>query len=137
MEDLQIYFNSDEAPHPYIHEIYDYQNDGVKGFIEFDGYYYVNDSDTELDPLIPHQRYQYSLPQEIQMLICRDCILINAYEIEIYKREKIYNTDTYSSVDDLDGSEMNICFFPTDYQRIYFRVLDIMVEPERSENEAR
>lgn len=131
MEDFQIYFNTDQAPRPFIDMVFNYENDGTEGILEFDGYYYVNDSDLEPDPSMPYQRYQYSLPQELQMLVCKDCLLVNAYEIEIYRREKICNTDKYSTVEEPDGSEMNVCFFPTDRQRIYFRVLDTILETEK------
>jgi hypothetical protein len=45
------------------------------------------------------------------------------FQIEIYKREKIENTDVISTIDDEDGGEMDVCFFPTDIQIIYFKVL--------------
>ncbi len=129
MEDLQIYFNNDQAPRPFINIVFNYENNGTEGILEFDGYYYVNDSELEPNQSVSYQRYQHSLPQELQMLVCKDCLLISAYEIEIYKREKIENTDKFSIVNEPDGSEMSVCFFPTDRQRIYFKVLDTMVQP--------
>lgn len=44
------------------------------------------------------------------------------YIIQIYKREKIQDTSVYSTIDDGD-EELNVCFFPTHRQRLYFRVL--------------
>jgi hypothetical protein len=43
--------------------------------------------------------------------------------IEFTRREIINNTDSYGPVQDEDGSEMNICFFPTDHQRLHFKIL--------------
>jgi hypothetical protein len=130
--DLQIHFNTDDgAPHPFIDRIFNYENNGTEGVLEFDGYYYVNDSEEAAAKARSEYEYVYAhtLPQEAQMIICKDCMLTHAYEIQIYKREKIENTDKFSIVDEPDGSEMSVCFFPTDRQRIYFKVLDTMVQP--------
>ena len=44
------------------------------------------------------------------------------YIIQIYKRDKIQDTSVFSTIDDGD-EELNVCFFPTHRQRLYFRVL--------------
>ena len=51
-----------------------------------------------------------------------------SYKILVERREKIYNTDVVSTIDDADGEDMSVCFFPTDRQRIYFRVLEVLRE---------
>lgn len=132
MDDIQIHFNTDDSPRPFIDRIFNYKIDGNEGTLEFDGYYYVNDSEeAAAKAAAAYDRvYSHTLPQEVQMIICKDYILTHAYEIEIYKREKIENTDKFSIVDEPDGSEMSVCFFPTDRQRIYFKILDIMIQPE-------
>ena len=46
------------------------------------------------------------------------------YLIEVYKREIHQKTDKYSETQDDDGEVMNICFFPTCEQTLYFKVLE-------------
>jgi hypothetical protein len=49
------------------------------------------------------------------------------YFIEIYQRVKHLNTDQYGAVDigtEEEPDVQNVCFFPTDVQTIYFRVLE-------------
>ncbi len=124
---LDIHFNSDEA-RPHIVEIFDYQNDGTEGVLEFDGYYYVNDSEAAAADASGYKSvHRYSLPLELQMIICENLQITHAYEIEIYKREIIHNTNQYAIIDDGDGNDMSVCFFPTDRQKLYFRVLDILI----------
>jgi hypothetical protein len=45
------------------------------------------------------------------------------YEIEIYKRILLKDTSVAGPVEDTDGVIMNVCFFPTMHQTLYFRVL--------------
>ena len=45
------------------------------------------------------------------------------YKIEIFKRELYKSTDRYSTIED-DGEPMRVCFFPTNEQKIYFRILE-------------
>jgi len=137
---------------PYVSELYSYTCDGSEGIIEFDGYYRLNDgeddvyksckslpskelfieqilSDTpkyvsraphpwqplELDPSHSSQNIEY---------VSYDILEDNLYLIEVYRRETIECTNQISTIEDEDGEEMNVCFFPTDRQRIYFRVLE-------------
>lgn len=44
-------------------------------------------------------------------------------EIEVYRAEDIEDTSVYSTIEDDDGEEMNVCFFPTMKMKLYFRVL--------------
>ena len=48
------------------------------------------------------------------------------YTVEIYKKVIHENTDIISEIDDADGEKANICFFPTNRQTIYFRVLEVL-----------
>jgi hypothetical protein len=51
-----------------------------------------------------------------------------AYEIEIYRRVVHESTDRISEEEDEDGTPMRVCFFPTNRQTLYFRVLKIVLE---------
>ena len=136
---------------PYIREDpIDYKCDGVDGHLTFNGYYYVEDhappypEDAEL-PVWMRERHSTWLPQIVKMhallretepeWVERNTVEIwtryhyktleeNTYLVEIYKRVKHECTNAYSNDVDSDGDEMRICFFPTDKQTIYFRVLE-------------
>lgn len=51
-----------------------------------------------------------------------------AYMIEIYRRVIHECTDRISEEEDDDGTPMRVCFFPTNLQTIYFRVLETIYE---------
>ncbi len=51
-----------------------------------------------------------------------------AYNVEIYKRVVHECTDRISEEEDDDGTPMQICFFPTNRQTLYFRVLETLLE---------
>jgi hypothetical protein len=55
-------------------------------------------------------------------------------EIEVYRVEDIEDTSVYSNVEDDDGEEMNVCFFPTMKMKLYFRVLHHMNYEEFKNN---
>ena len=42
------------------------------------------------------------------------------------KREIVKDTSSYGPVEDSDGEEMNVCFFPTERQRIFFTVKKVV-----------
>lgn len=133
---------------PYIQELieYNYNEDTKEGQFKFNGYYYVDDA-TELpkvtflhmtlnedEPYKVEEVDESNSPFALRMKECGvTCGMCTRYyfnelenrlfQIEIYKREKIKNTDVISTIDDDDGGEMDVCFFPTDIQIIYFRVL--------------
>lgn len=136
---------------PYIRETpIDYKCDGIEGQVTFNGYYYVEDHEPpfpedEALPVWMRQRHSAWLPQKVKMyaklretepyLVERNeaemwtryhykTLEENAYVVEIYKRVKHECTNTYSDEIDPDGEEMKICFFSTDKQTIYFRVLE-------------
>ena len=131
----------------------EYICDGKEGSILFDGYYYVEDhgppypedSDPDLKPWERPRRYSEWLPKKCMMFMKRretepskeeydeveKCTRIyynyleqQNYMIEIYKRVIHECTDEISEIEDDDGSPMNVCFFPTNKQTIYFRVLE-------------
>jgi hypothetical protein len=130
-------------PTPYIcgQEPIEYFCDGKMGHIHFNGYYYVED---HAPPYLEDRprRHDTWLPQKLIMFMqlvekepYKVEVVDNAtrsyykdlenhqYIVEIYKRVIHEKTDVISTVEDEDGDEMNVCFFPTNRQTIYFRVL--------------
>jgi len=148
MQTREITFHRADTPSqlPYIHDESDteYICDGKEGSITFDGYYYVEDTAPPYpDDEMYQPRCSQWLPQKVIMHVhvretepCEEEPLENGvrtfyktleqhfYNIEIYKRVIHECTDRISKVDDSDGEEMNICFFPTNKQTIYFRILE-------------
>ncbi len=124
---------------------------GAEGTIAFDGYFYIDDGPlTPEEELLPYwkrpTRYGRHLPIELRMVMQRrekepsrrevddekgwtrnhynvlethDCI------IEVYKRVTHESTDRVSEIEDDDGEPMSVCFFPTNRQTLYFRVLEL------------
>ena len=125
---------------PHINENYsfEYSCDGKEGSIEFDGYFNVED---EAPPYPEDYELTNSnwLPKKLIMLFERlenkpylveggtshhKTIEKYTYLIEVYKRVKHESTNKYDNVTDDDGEKMSICYFPSDRQTIYFRVLE-------------
>ena len=136
---------------PYTSEIYAFECDGETGMLEFNGYYYVNDdNETRFRDSLPKEEtisVQKHLPVEpriyssegpsafkdsngtnpiVSFEVTEYRVDAYIYKILVERREKLYNTNEISTIEDDDGSEMNVCFFPTDRQRIYFRVLETL-----------
>ena len=130
-----------------------YKCDGKEGSICFDGYYYVEDTPPpypeDLDiklriwerpkrwpehlpkTLYMHMRHREKEPYKEEYDSIDKCTRVvykileeHKYIIEVYKRIIHECTDEYSEVTEEDGSIMNVCFFPTNRQTIYFRVLE-------------
>ena len=139
---------------PYIREsdatVYTF--DGSGGSITFDGYFYVEDGappypeDAGLKPweverhsewlpkkLFMHVHLREKEPWKLEVDDERMCTRVfyntiedNAYVVEVYRREKHESTDQYREVADEDGEPMNVCFFSTMRQTIWFRVLEVV-----------
>jgi hypothetical protein len=139
---------------PHIRELHSYICDGSEGIIEFDGHYYLsNGSETPLylqsskslptkeiiftQLLSDTPKYVTRAPHPYQPLelvpshssqnieyVSYDVLEENLYLIEIYRRKIVECTDQISTIEDEDGEEMKVCFFPTARQRLYFRVLE-------------
>jgi hypothetical protein len=149
----QVYFYGHEkGSHqktPYIRdqEPIEYFCDGKEGYIHFDGYYYVeNHAPPYLeDDAVGPCRCNTWLPQKLKMFSrlfekepCEVEVVDNAtksyfkeleslqYIIEIYKKVIHENTDVISEIEDNNRDTMRVCFFPTNRQTIYFRVLEIL-----------
>lgn len=136
--EIHFYANGHERRTPYIQELIKYVNDGTEGCIHFNGYYYVYDG-TEDEFTKRYQNVEENcLPQRLLMdVIVQESepyhkykcsswyrpVSHDQYEVEFYKREKIKCTDSISEIEDEDGEPMKVCFFPTDEQLLYFRVI--------------
>lgn len=136
-----------------------YECDGKEGTIEFNGYFYVEnsgppypeDSDTTIKPWEKPERYSEWLPKKYMMSmtykekepykVVKDEVKIcsylyynelqkDYYAIEIYKKEVYESTNEISEVEDEDGEMMKICFFPTNKMKIWFRVLQEDIIPK-------
>jgi hypothetical protein len=139
---------------PYIRdeETVEYICDGNEGTICFDGYYYVEDhappypEDDEMKPWERPTRYAEYLPQTLHLYVTRretepwkkevneegtcttyhyNTLEEHMYLIEIYKRVIHECTDKFSEIEE-DGMPMKVCFFPTNKQTIYFRILETL-----------
>jgi len=113
----------------YTEILYDYMNDGQTGFIEFNGYFYYSIGDESNDRYEKvknavlcvcniHDRENILPPRPDSERLCD-----TFWEIEFTHREILKNTDSISQIEDQDGSVMDVCFFPTNYQRIHFKIL--------------
>ena len=98
---------------PYINYVIDYVINEKEGYLYFDGYYYIDDSE------LPRRAFFNTYIRSETNEISED----KFYEIEIYKREKYDSTSKYCEVEEDDGSIGNICLFPTHKQKIYFKVI--------------
>ena len=152
MTTREVYFYQyEEDTHqqtPYIcgQEPIEYLCDGKEGYIHFNGYYYVeNHAPPYLeDEVLRPRRYDVWLPQKLKMITqlrekepYKEEVVDNVttsyykeleclqYIIEVYKKVIYKNTDVISEIDDGYGENTRVCFFPTNRQTIYFRVLEI------------
>lgn len=145
--------DSIHIPLPYIRgqEPIAYVCDGSEGSIRFNGYYYVENTPPPYpeDETLPSwerpRRHDTYLPKTLMMYTKlretepykieeneeRTCttrhyatIEEHLYKIEIYRKEIHECTDEISEIEDDDGSPMRVCFFPTNEQTIYFRILE-------------
>ena len=151
MTTIEAYFMAllGEEPDAYIkgQRPIDYKCDGKEGFITFDGYFYVEDHPPPYpEDDIYRRRYSHWLPKK-QLLsvtlreteeketptdICGNYTITykifetRQYIVEVYKRVVHECTDEYGDLEDDwdDGTPMKVCFFPTDKQTLYFRILE-------------
>jgi hypothetical protein len=96
------------------------------GFLEFDGYFYVEPEEVAKNP----KKFFLSMHEcEAEPWKVEEGTSFYKYkwqffkEVEVYRIEKGEDTSSYSKVDDEDEGEMNICFFPTCRMKLWFRVI--------------
>jgi hypothetical protein len=135
LENIDIFFVSKKdsipgpvpirTPTPYVRDIYKLNLTDTTGFLTFNGYYYVEDhpppypEDDALEPWRRPQRNSVYLPQYLMMNVHLDK-QVTTYEIKCIRREIHECTDEYG--EEIDG--MQVCFFPTNKQTIYFEILE-------------
>ena len=126
-------FYSNGKREPYIEKLisFNINKSTNEGFIHFNGHYYVDDSEFPIImPFIIQLHEDISTKKEIISDSTTHYIFriveTSFYHVEFYKRETIEDTSVTSVtsvIEDEDGEEMNVCFYPTAEQKIYFRVL--------------
>lgn len=137
MTDLFVDFNpsnkADTWPTLFINRDYptQYTCDGVNGIFTFNGYYNVENhpppypEDEGLQIYERPYRYLTYLPKLFDMYV-KTTDEEHYYRVEIFKKEIHKNTDKYSIIESDDGSEMQVCFFPTDKQTLHFKILETL-----------
>lgn len=127
--------NDIDEPRLYIDRDYPtvYNSDGHEGTFTFNGYYRVENhpppypEDEHLEIYNRPYRYSHYLPSNICLYLKSNTTYEeHYYSVEIYKKVIHENTNRYSTINDEDGSEMNVCFFPTDHQTLYFKILETL-----------
>lgn len=130
ISDVSVMFHSPGHDScPYVGSLKSYDLSG--GFLEFDGYFYVDEGEIAANP----KKFF------LQMHECEDTpwkveegTSFYKYkwqffkEVEVYRIEKGEDTSRYSKVQDDNEGEMNICFFPTCQMKLWFRVVKDILE---------
>ncbi len=130
-----FYKSSDESVSrlklPYTNTIYKYENNDSTGSIEFDGYFYIDDEMfpvrmTLEETLYLEYRKKYTIIDASGAEIIKKKriwipIKSQINIIEVYARDHILNTSEYWT----DEEVGRMCCFPTEHQRLHFRVLSV------------
>jgi len=134
-QDIEIHFwlpsDSSFSIHsrPYVRDVFELNIQGDKGFLLYDGYHRVENHPPPYPEYeqwdTPHGEW---LPQHLTMIVYetnreKKEIIDTRFTICATHREMIESTDVYSKEIDNNGEEMNICFFSTDKQKLYFDIL--------------
>lgn len=131
---LDIHFVS-TGTDPYVmdSDTVTYICDGKEGSLRFNGHFYVEDNEFPLKMHLFVRRREkepYKVDMEYNKTTQHHKIMEeHMFFIEIYKRIKHNSTDMYGPVDiGAEGQEdiQNVCFFPTQWQTIYFRILEVL-----------
>lgn len=119
--ELDCNIHTAELGGPWVGTLYAY--DLSEGMIEYNGYFYrseermpltghINIGKQEEKPyMVENGRYYYKY------------VFSYVAEIEVYRYEEMEDTSQYSEIEEDDGEVMNVCFFPTARQKIWFRIL--------------
>jgi hypothetical protein len=149
--DIEIFFwlpsGSSFSIHsrPHVREVFELSIQGDKGFLLYDGYHRIENHPPPYpeyeqwnvsfgDQRTPHEEW---LPQDLTMIVYetnrekKEQIDIT-YHICGTKREIIECTDVYSKDVDPCGEEMEICYFPTNKQKLYFDILRPSIKNEQT-----
>ena len=128
LDSLQCHFHIEDREKvrrsPYVRKVLQY--DISSGFIEYDGYFYIEESDLPLTYIL-HLGEREKSPYKIEDdRYYYNYVFEHLLQIEIYRRESFEDTSVISDDIDEEGEPMRICFFPTNRERIWFRILKNM-----------
>jgi len=127
MSDLEVFFQSmtDEPRNPYIRDqdTKIFHMDASGGSITFNGYYYVEDHPPPYPEGNSYNRFSKWLPQQVLLHVKRNEER-HIYIVEIYKRITHESTNEMSTIEEDDGTAMDVCFFPTNKQTLFFHVIE-------------
>lgn len=114
----------------FIQTFYKYHATSTEGYIEFDGYLYWNIGEEQEFPrtltralLTVAEIAKEGVYNSVTGSTHHELLACHIYEVEFTRRVLIKNTNSYSTIEEEDGSEMNVCFFPTEHQVLHFRIL--------------
>lgn len=114
----------------FIQTFYKYHATPTEGYIEFDGYLYWNIGDEKEFPrtltralLTVAEIAKEGTYNSVTGSTHHELLACHVYEVEFTRRVLKKNTNSYSKIEEEDGSEMNVCFFPTEHQVLHFRIL--------------
>lgn len=110
---------------PWVGKLIDYELTATGGHITFDGYYYVDDKELPRTHTIDFSKREAKPYKVVDGTHHYNIEFVFSAEIEIHEREIFKITDVISTIEDEDGEEMNVCFFPTKIQRLHFSVLKL------------
>lgn len=116
--DCVFYSEVTEAKVPYVKKLLNF--DLEKRFIEYDGYFNVDDEVLPQKCLVFLSQCE-DTPYKIENGVSFYKKIVDlSYEIEIYKREKFDNTNVYHYDEDY---KMKVCLFPSNHEKIWFRLI--------------
>ena len=124
---------SEWPPHIMGQEPTAYECDGKEGSLRFNGYFYVKDEPTEYSDHLPMTMHLFVKHVEKEPWKVEGgtqyfkTVEEYMYSVEIYRRVIHDDTSQYGPVDigtEEDPDVRDVCFFPTCWQTIYFRILE-------------
>ena len=127
--DIQILFFCNDVSQriPYIHTLYDYHvnMDTNEGYIIYDGYFYVEDDAFPIHDIC--MRVFYFDLEQTKVADTNIYTLHDYFDIDIYKREIIEDTSTYSIPFTTDTTSDNddignVCLFPKNKEKLSFQI---------------
>lgn len=120
---MECYFVAlDGGKQPYVRRYISHDISG--GYLEYDGYFYEDEEELPKMYMMDLNQYE-DKPYKVENgTSYYKCIFRVFYKIEILKKESFEDTSVFSKEVDEDGEEMNVCFFPTERQKLWFRVVE-------------
>lgn len=95
----------------------------MNGYIEFDGYFYIEEKEYASNPYIMFIHSKELISP----------IIYHRYGIIFEKKELIKDTSFPEGFSN-DDPEENICFFPTEHQRLVFKIVEIFPDKMTDED---